>query len=116
MNARSYIYSLKTVKDTPVLCIDLGLNIEFEDTKLLEIKIGDELVTLNKFEFMNKPKVVDKGGSFFIVASKAMAREWAFDILMKYAINKLDTRISYLETLKNQYKKILTENKQLIAA
>lgn len=115
MNARSYIYSLKSINDTPTLCIDLGLNIVREDTNQLEIKISNEILTLNKYIYMNKPKIVDKGGCFFIVASKAMARDHAFKILMEYAVSKIDTRISYLESLKGNYQKIIKERK-LIAA
>jgi hypothetical protein len=114
VNAKSYIYSIRTdKKGEPYLDIaPKGLVLLEDNPQILEINTSKGHYVLNKFEWMNKFKVFDDGSVFFILCNKQINGDYAFDFLLEYALNKIPTRISYLESLQKQYKNILSQRKQ----
>lgn len=111
---RLFIYSLRS-KDSEYaeLSIDLGLNVINETREAFQLQLPTGTETIKKFEYLNKSKVFDNGKVFFLVCTKSVNREYAFDILLDYAVKKIDTRISHLEALKNNYKSQLRQLKKV---
>lgn len=107
MNTRTFLYSLRTIDDKPTLCIDLMAKILSENSTSLELQLPNQLIKINKYEFLNKDRIFDNGTVFFYVCSKAVSREYIFRKLMNYAINKLEGRISHLQSLKQSYSKLI---------
>lgn len=105
---QSYILSLRTVNDKPILNYNLGLCIVNEDNQEVQIKLSDRIVSLKKYDYLNKDKIFDDGKQFFILVNKQLSKKYAFDLLMKYAMNKIDSRIEHLKALKMNYQKQLT--------
>jgi len=56
---------------------------------------------------MNTMKVYDTGREYFIVANKQVNTNYIFEVLMRYAMQKIDTRIDFLQTIKLNYQKEL---------
>ena len=107
MNTRTFIYSLKTFKDRPILSIDLMSNILTENNDRLELQLPTGIVTLPKAVYLNKFKVFDNGSVFFFVCNKQVDRDFVYKKLIDYACNKIDCRINYLESLKHSYKRLI---------
>ena len=102
------LYSLKTdLKGKSILSFDLGLCIVDEKISELTIKINEREYTLQKREWLNTMKIWDDGKTFFLVCSKHVNQKYAFDILMKHAINKIDKRIESLLNVKEKYQREL---------
>lgn len=105
MNSRTFIYSLKNdLNGQPILSIDLMHTILFENNHLLELTLPEGRTALNKYEYVNTFKVYDNGKVFFFVCNKQVDRDFVFDKLLDYDCTKIDTRIVYLEGLKQFYK------------
>lgn len=71
----------------------------------LEIKLPSGTIYLPKWEYLNKLRIVDTGKEFFIVANKQLSTKAAFNYLLRYAVQKVDTRIAHLTQLKKTYQK-----------
>lgn len=110
---RARCYSLKEEAGKLRLDYSIGLNIQFEDPKIIHLKLSNgEVKIFNKYEYVNKFKIVDDGNKFFFICDKAVDEQFIFDKLIDYACNKIACRIDYLEALKANYKK----QKKMIAA
>jgi len=92
------------------LSYDLGLRITEENPHQLKFNTGKEIVTLSKYEFMNKFKVFEFGTGFnyFIVCNKQVDAKFAFQKLIEYALTKIRTQRMLLDTFESQYKKLLS--------
>lgn len=112
MNAKSYIYSLKNDKKTglPILSYDLGLRITEENPHQLLFNTGTEIVTLSKYEYMNKVKIFEfgKGFDYFLVCNKQVDAKWVYRKLLEFALNKIRTQKSLIESFEAQYQKLLS--------
>lgn len=94
---RTRLYSIKPIKDRPTLSLDLTLNIVEETNYRLKIKIQDEIITINKFDYLNKFLIFDNGkGIAFYVCNKNVDPDFVFKKLLKYADSLLDNRINEL--------------------
>lgn len=104
----TFIYSLRTRDGLPELDYSLGLKIEFENPQEIHIQLSTGIVILKKWDYLNKDRIFDNGKEFFMIATKKVKASYIFSFLLEYACSKLDNRIGKLETLKQQYKRILT--------
>lgn len=101
--SQSIIYSLKTVNNRTVIDYSIGLKIVCETTKELQIELPTGIVTLNKFQYVNKNKIYDTGNKlFFMVANKRRDIKDVQAFLMTYAIRKVTDRLQLLTQYKNQ--------------
>ncbi|MDR3551265.1 MAG: hypothetical protein P4L31_07670 [Candidatus Babeliales bacterium] len=109
----SFVYSLRTYKDRPILDYGLGLKVVEETPAEIKINLSGEIVTtIKKAEYLNYPgtrkfRVYDTGSIFFLICSKGVNSDYAFKVLLDYACSKIETRISHLETLKSSYKRLV---------
>ena len=108
------LYSLKTINDKSKLSIDLtGMLSDFDNhqTNTLQINLPTGTVYLNKWDYLNKPKVYQDEKNpkcFFLVALyKKLSPDAAFNILMKHAIDKIDRRVETLTTVRQRLEKEL---------
>ena len=105
-------------------------NFDNHQTNTLEINLPSGTVHLNKWEYLNTSKIYQDAKNpkcFFIVALyKKLKPDYAFDVLMAYSIQKIDSRISELKThfesridklenLREDYRKRI-KNRELVAA
>lgn len=104
---RIMLLSLRTLKDGKsdlnfnlTQCIDDFFN---HQSDTLQIKLPSGELRINKWAYLNKGKIYDTGKEFFLVANKQFNQDYAFKLLMEYAILKLDTRIEHLKATKNKY-------------
>lgn len=106
---RILLYNLRSKKNgESEIRIDLTnclTDFNNHQTDTLEIKLPSGTIRLFKWAYLNKPKVYDDGKVFFIVANKQLSTDYAFEILMKYAIQKIDFRIESLNKAKEKYQK-----------
>lgn len=103
------IYSLRDLNGSPKLDYSLGLKIVFETPKEIQIELPTGTVTLNKYKYLNKDIVYDNGDKiFFLICNKQVKSEYAFKFLLRYASNKLATRISNLQMIKSSWDKLST--------
>ena len=110
MNTRSIIYSLREHNGKTILSIDLtGKLVENNHQLFLELPTGKH--TLNKYDYLNKDRIFDDGKHFMYICSKAVDRDYIFEKLLHYAVNKLNTRISYLETYRERLRHELNDVK-----
>lgn len=101
--SQSIIYSLKTVNNRTVIDYSIGLKIVCETPKELQIELPTGIVTLNKFQYVNKNKIYEAGNKlFFMVANKRRDSKDVQAYLMTYAIRKVTERIQSLTQYKNQ--------------
>lgn len=119
MIGKNIVYSLKTRKGIPTICYDLTNGITFENNSEITIELPGETVTLKKSEYLNYPstlnfKVYDNKDIFFLLCNKHVSAKYAFEVLLKYASEKLGKKIAAYQTLKNECDNIL--NKKLTAA
>lgn len=80
---------------------------ENHQTNTLEIKLPEGTIYLNKWQYLNKMKIYDSGKHFFIVANKQLDSTAAFNFLLRYAVQKVSTRIEFLNQLKKTYQREL---------
>lgn len=104
MKARTLLYNLRLVNDKPILSIDLTGKIISEHTDLLIVDLPTGVSEIKKRDYLNKMKIytVDEK-LFFLICTKSVSRESAFNCLLKHAMGKIENRIQKLETLKKQY-------------
>lgn len=113
MIGKNISYSLKTGNTgLPQLSYDIGNKILFEDISTIKIELPNEIVTLKKSYYLNTPyrkKIViyDNSKVFFAICSKHVNTDYIFKELLNYAINKLEGRISHLQSLKQSYSKLI---------
>lgn len=93
---RLRLYSLKTRNEKSELNFDLTGLIVTENYYTLQIKLPSGEVFLNIKEYMNTMKIYDDGEVFFIVCNKMVDLDYAKDILMKYALERVDKTIESL--------------------
>lgn len=115
MSYRVILYSLRSDSKTGKTQLDYSLNsdgIVIENTlQKLVVKLDGKLFTIEKPKWVNTMRVYDVGSQFFIICSKQISTNYAFEALMKYALSKIDTRIQFLETMKQTYIKELNSLK-----
>jgi hypothetical protein len=108
---RVLIYSLRSDKNgKSFLSIDLTnclTDFENHQTNQLELKLKSGDYILSKWEYLNKMKIFDTGKEFMIFANKQLDRNAAFNLLLRYAVQKVNTRIAHLNQLKLTYQKEL---------
>lgn len=104
---RTIIYSLRSLDKKSVLSIDLTQHVISEDNQTIQLKLPSGETTLKKWDYINKPKIYDDGKVFFMVCNKQVKREYVFKELLKYALNKIDTRIDFLTSLRHLYQQEL---------
>lgn len=104
MKARTLLYSLRTVNDKPILSIDLTGKIISEHTDLLIVNLPTGVSEIKKHDYLNKMRIytVDEK-LFFLICTKSVSRESAFNCLMRHAIGKIESRVKVLEALKKEY-------------
>jgi hypothetical protein len=103
------ILSLKTFNDRSILNYDLtNLLTSYFDhhSDILEINLPTGTIRLNKFQYLNKAKIYEDPKNpkcFFMVFSyKKPNEDWAFNELMKHAINQLDKKVDNIIKIKNR--------------
>ncbi len=106
MIGKNFIYSLETTNGIPRISYSLGLKILWEDKSKITIELPNEIVTLNKSEYLNHPhtsnfKIFDNKTVFFIICSKQVTGKYAFHFLLNYASKKLEKQINSWQSLKN---------------
>lgn len=116
MSLRVILYRLQSDKNGKTI-LDCSLNSEeILISNTLEnviIRLDEKLYTIPKAVYMNK-RIWDNGKTFFyMVDPKRVNEDYVFNLLLDYAEAKIDTRISHLQIVKEQFKK---ERKQLKAA
>lgn len=104
---KTLLYSLRDVKGSTVLSIDLTANIISESNHTLQINLPSGLTTLNRWDYQNKPVIYSDGKLFFLLCNKSASRKWAFETLMRHAICKVDERINNLNEARGRYLKEL---------
>lgn len=104
---RCILYSLRDIKGSTILSIDLTTLILSETNSKLTINLPSGSVTINKFDWLNREIIYDDGRHFFLICNKQASREWAFKTLMRYAILKVNTRLDNLIEAKERYIKEL---------
>lgn len=114
MSLRCILYSLKSdINGKTILSYDLnseGIVVENNLEKLI-LNIDQKLYTVEKSKWVNTMKVYDTGAKFFVICTKSVNTNYVFEVLMKYAMQKIDTRIQFLETIKLGYQKELNSLK-----
>lgn len=68
-------------------------------SKELVINLSNGVVKLNKAEYLNTGKVYFDGRVFFIVATKWMAKKHALKVLLSFAVERLQNRLSIYRKL-----------------
>lgn len=108
MNCRTILYSLRTVNDKVVLSIDLTGKIISENSDVLIVDLPTGKSEIRKNKYLNKSiiYIVDEK-LFFLICSKQVSRQYAFETLMNFAIGKIERRVEKLHELKTQYEKQL---------
>lgn len=105
------LYNLIEVRGEVKLNIGLTkylLNFDKHFTAILEIELPDtDLITLNKFDYLNKGKVLDTGKVAFIVATKSFSNKQAKKLLLQHACTKIETRLAHWENRRDYFKKLL---------
>lgn len=100
---RTVLYSLRDLNGSTILSIDLSTLILSETPSKLTINLPSGVTTLNKFDYLNRGIVYTDEKLFFLICNKQVSRKWAFEILIKHAINIVDKRIDNLEMAKKRY-------------
>ena|ERR1700749_394812 len=110
---RVILYSLKPDTKTGKTTISYDLNGCIVENNLTQaiLKLDNKLYTIEKSKWVNTMKVFDTGSKFFVICTKSINTDYAFEILMKYAMQKIDTRIDFLQTIKLSYQKELNSLK-----
>lgn len=108
------ILSLRSVNDKSILSYDLtALLTDYFDhhSDTLEIKLPTGTIHLNKFQYLNKAKIYEDAKNpkcFFMVFSyKKPDEDWAFNYLMKHAINQLDKKVNNIIKIKERLQREL---------
>lgn len=111
---RIVLLSLRIFNDRPIINYDLTASLTnyFDhQSDIFEIKLPTGTIHLNKFQYLNKAKIYEdpkNSKCFFMIFSyKRIKENSAFKILMEYALNKLEGRISHLQSLKQSYSKLI---------
>lgn len=114
MSYRVILYSLKSgIDGKTILSYDLNSDGIIVDNTLekLILKLDGKIYTIEKQKWVNTMKVYDTGSKFFIICTKSVSTNYVFETLMKYAMQKIDTRIEFLQTIKLTYQKELNSLK-----
>ncbi len=101
------VYSLRTLNGLPGLDYSLGLKMTETNTHV-QVPLSTGIVILKKFDYLNKDRIYDDGKTFFMIATKKVKADYIFRFLLQYSLSKIDNRIGKLETVKEQYKQILS--------
>jgi len=105
---RTYLYSLKEGEEgTLRLSIDLGMYIQSDTGDSIQLHLPQGPATLPKRVYLNTDKIFDNGKVYFYVCNKQVNREYIFQKLLQYRINKFETYVNYFESKINLYKKEL---------
>lgn len=104
---RTFIYSLRTVNDRSILSIDLMGKLISETQTTITLNLSAGVTDIYKPDYFNKMKVYDDTKVFFIICSKNVSRESAFECLMQYALEKTIKRRDNLNELINRFEKEL---------
>lgn len=122
MKIRNIIYSLRNVNNQVVLSIDLTAKILSEDTAYIIIDLPTGISHIRKADYLNKMKIYQVDEKlFFLICDKKVDRKFIFDALMKHAIDKIESRVNLIEnemesldrrknvlqTLKQNYQKVI---------
>lgn len=122
MKIRNIIYSLRNVNNQVVLSIDLTAKILSEDTAYIIIDLPTGISHIRKADYLNKMKIYQVDEKlFFLICDKKVSRKFIFDALMKHAIDKIESRVNLIEnemesldrrknvlqTLKQNYQKVI---------
>lgn len=109
--SQSIIYNLRELNDRTLLSIDLTGSIVSENHENIIISINNKLLTIQKSRYLNTMKIIDDGKLFFIVCNKQIDRTYALKVLLEYAVRKIDSRIDFITTLRQQFVKELSQLK-----
>ena len=111
---RVRVVSLKDDNGKLRLDYGLSLNILNECPRSLQLKLSTgEIQTFNKYKSVNKFQIFEDNKRIFCLVDKQIKETYILDRLIDYACNKIDVRIDYLQSLKENYKK---QKRQLTAA
>lgn len=100
---RCILYSLRDLNGVTVLSIDLSTLIVSETTSKLTINLPSGITTLNKFDYLNREIIFTDEKVFFLICNKQASRKWAFEVLLKHAVEVVRKRIENLEAAKKRY-------------
>lgn len=118
MSLKIILYRLQPDKNGNTV-LDYSLNSDeiliSNDLEKVEVKLEGKIFTIQKAFYMNK-KIYDFGRGFLYMANKQVRPEYVFDLLMEYAIRKLDTRAMHLACAREKFVKELNQHRKLIAA
>lgn len=109
--SQSIIYNLRELNNRTILSIDLTGKIVSENPENIVININNKLLTIQKARYLNTMKIIDDGKIFFIVCNKQVDRAYALKVLLEYAVRKIDSRIDFITTLRQQFVKELSQLK-----
>lgn len=107
---RTILYSLRDLHGSTILSIDLTTLIISETNSKLTINLPSGITTINKFDYLNREIIYSDEKLFFLICNKQASRKWAFEVLLKHAVNIVNRRIENLEAAKKRYES------QLVAA
>lgn len=100
---RTILYSLRDLHGSTILSIDLSTLILSETNSKLIINLPSGIVTINKFDWLNREIIFTDEKLFFLICSKQASREWAFKTLLSHAIKKVEQRVNNLNEAKQRY-------------
>jgi len=118
MSFRTIIYGLKPdINGKTILSYDLNSDeiVISNNLETIELRLNGKIITIQKAMYVNK-RIFDDGKTFFYIATKQIRTEYVFDLLMDYAIKKLDTRAMLIATTRDKFVKELNQHRKLIAA
>lgn len=104
---RTILYSLRDEKNRTELSIDLTGRVIDENLHSLTVELPTGTVCLQKENWLNRDRVYDDGKVFFLVANKLRNTDHVLKTLIRYAIQKLDTRLAHIEVYRNRLNKEL---------
>lgn len=100
---RSILYSLRDLKGTTILSLDLTSLILSETNSKLTINLPSGITTINKFDYLNREIIFTDEKLFFMICNKQVKKEWAFKALLSHAIKKVEQRVNNLNEAKQRY-------------
>jgi len=99
------LYSLRDIEDRSVLTIDLTAKVISENLETITVQLPTGIVDIKKENWLNRDRIYDDGKVFFLVANKQRDTDHIKNVLLKYALQKLDTRAAHIEAMRNRIKK-----------